>query len=1271
MGLETVILVENVHCPSCVSHVQDVLEPFAGVTKVDVSILTDEVRILHSSYKAKDFCSVLSKAAFDVHHASTYDPDGNLVEEYTPSHGFISQRTQSKKWSLFMSWAQKSHIDNCDACQKDLAQQRKSKSRLISGLAWKIRYGFGTEPKPYASSTDIESQQKERIAQNPLTSLPSKRPENPAVDHSEFEASLGIQGMTCASCSGKITSELESLDFVSSVNVNLIGNSGIICYRGTRKDAGRLIEAIEDVGYEATVTGLKEIRQTMTQREDTMYTASLSIEGMTCGACVGTITRGLQELPFVRSVTIDLVGNSGRVEYEKEDELKLILEKLEDLGYDVTVVSSGLQSTGRAQETIERDVTFVIDGMCCHHCPEVIEAAVRGSIGEGHVLQLPTLSDPFLTIKYIPSPPGYTMRTFAESVTQADEAISVKVYHPPSIEERSRKIQKREQRRVLARLVFSGLVAIPTFIIGIVYMSLVPKTNTGRMWLEQPIWSGSASRTEWALLIMTTPVMFFGADYFHTRTFKELRALWRPSSKVPIMRRFYRFGSMNLLISAGTAVAYFSSIAVLGLDASLKDKSSHSSSNTYFDSVTFLTFFILIGKFLEAYSKAKTGDAVSALSNLRPTVANLVVPKDDEGSTSIKTVTVDMLEVGDTVSVPHGTSPPSDGTIIGTGDYRFDESSLTGESTPVKKIPGDKVYTGSVNVGPPVQISVTDIGGNSMLDQIVSVVREGQAKRAPIERVADIITGYFVPTITLLAITTFVIWVSLGVSGKLPQRYLNNDRGGWVFWSLEFAIAVFVVACPCGIGLAAPTALFVGGGLAAQRGILVQGGGEAFQEASVIDAVVFDKTGTLTEGGSLKVTEHEVLAQENPEDLATVFKMAQVMEESSNHPIAKSIVDFCRDRIEGSGQIVSSDINELGGQGMRAKFNVKIKDEERQYEAAIGNQRLLSSLPSYNTSKDVYLKPLLSKYQTLGHSTTMFALRRLHVTSSQASDGQPANDSDVSEKSSQFQPLIVFAISDPIRPSSLPVLNALRDKYNIAIHMCTGDNATTAHAVASQLGIPVSNVRANCLPADKAAYINELQGVFPAAAKQESRSPSTDSSNRTTSSLQSSSYTSTVNASRRVIAFVGDGTNDTPALSASDVSIALSSGSDVAITTASFILLSSPPASLSSGNSNAQSVDLNLILELVTLAKRVFKRVKINFVWAAIYNILLIPVAAGVFFRLGDLDGNTGHGWRLGPIWASAAMAASSVSVVLSSLSLRWGEGRRFKKDEKNKKDGQ
>ena len=764
-------------------------------------------------------------------------------------------------------------------------------------------------------------------------------------------------------------------------------------------------------------------------------------------------------------------------------------------------------------------------------------------------------------------------------------------------------------------------------------MSVVPSSNSTRVFFEKPIWAGSVTRAEWALFILATPVYFFAADVFHIRAIKELRALWRKGSRVPIFRRFYRFGSMNLLISAGTSVAYFASLALLVIGATAQYVTGNKT--TYFDTVVFLTFFILIGRYLEAYSKSKTGDAVTMLGKLRPQEAILVssvVSESVEQSTTIseekpvpvsstKKIDADLLEVGDVVIVTRGSSPPADGMIL-SGFAQFDESSLTGESRNVKKGPGEKVFVGTVNTGDSIRVEVLEVGGLSMLDQIVSVVREGQTKRAPVERLADVLTGYFVPIITALAIVTFFVWYSLGQSGVLSSSYLNGQAGGWAFWSLEFAIAVFVVACPCGIGLAAPTALFVGGGLAAKHGILVRGGGEAFQEAGDLDAVVFDKTGTLTEGGDLKVTDHEMLAK--GEDAETAWSIIQSLEEQSSHPIAQAIVSLASTKASTHLSVIN--ITEQPGMGMRGTFSLQASDDGKPitYEAALGSEKLVFSINRHPAPLDYFASQTLSTWKSQSKSIALLATRCVLPNP---------------EEPTPWTITALFATSDPIRPSALPCIQELHSR-GLAVYMLTGDNPLTAASVASSLNIPIANVFAGVLPTEKADKIKWLQEHGP-------RRPQRGSSwTRRVPGLGRREDNNPVLRKAKG-GFVGDGINDAPALTtatSSGVSISLSSGSPIAMSSSSFIILS--PAG---GSSSLMKIPL-----LLDLSARVFRRIKFNFAWALVYNIILVPVAAGVLFEV-----KRGGGWRLGPVWASAAMAGSSVSVVVSSLCLRWeGRGR-------------
>ncbi|MCJ1410156.1 hypothetical protein MMC19_004241 [Ptychographa xylographoides] len=1215
----TTVLVNNIHCASCVTHIETVLQALpVHISKINVSVVSQEVYVQHDlPTDASVICDALSEAAFEVHSFSTLDEAGAVVSQR-------SFPNESNGWLNGASHIWRSPLPKAKGARKDQVRRNRGISRKHLDNCVACREGKQSVETP------------DQTSQDPPDS---------------YILTLSIGGMTCASCTSAIKNALQNLDYVKSADVDLITNSARVQFVGDKGSETSIADAIEDVGYEVSIASCEPSKNNHKAQPDVkavqLYKSSLSIAGMTCVACPNAITRGLWELPFIKNVNITLMTGGGEVTYEGKENLKSILEKIDDVGYDCAVVSSGLEENSglldRGTSVLTtRTVQLKVEGMFCQNCPKrIIETLESKFESRIEIVKAPTLKDPIVTVTYRPRIPDLTIRHIVIAINSINEEFTATVYHPPSMEDRSRIMQIHERNRMLKRLLLSFIVAIPTLLIAVVWMSLVPESNSVRRFFETPVWSGDVTRAEWALFILATPVMFFAADVFHVRALKEIRALWRRGSKVPILERFTRFGSMNLLISAGTSVAYIASLALLITGAT--STSGTTDTSTYFDSVVFLTFFILIGRNLEAYSKSKTGDAVAMLGQLRPEEATLVLPSAESSvqsplpenekkititqPTRTERISADLLEVGDLVIVPHGSSPPADG-IITSGSGQFDESSLTGESRPVRKGPGEIVFVGTVNTGDPLTIQVAEIGGTSMLDQIVSVVREGQTKRAPVERLADVLTGYFVPVITGLAIITFFIWFALGQSGTLNPNYLGGQAGGWGFWSLEFAIAVFVVACPCGIGLAAPTALFVGGGLAAKHGILVRGGGEAFQEAGDLDAIVFDKTGTLTEGGSLRVTDHEILWKD-PEKVERIWSIVRTLEEQSSHPIAKAILALAS--TQPSTTVTVKSVTEEPGRGVRGTFEfVSVTSSISEvYEVALGSETFISSLQS-SAAKDPLLKidvtsELLHQWKSQAKSVAVLALRSPDV------DGA-------------WHMAALFATSDPIRPSALPTIQTLQNR-NIEVYMLSGDNPITALAVASSLGIPEKNVFAGVLPAEKAEKIRWLQ----------MRGSERTIEGSFISKLLSRLGIGTLSTKERraKIGFVGDGINDTPALAAADVSISPSSGSPIALSSSSFILLTS---------------SLLTIPLLLDLSGRVFRRIKFNFGWALGYNVLLVPVAAGVLFAVG------GGGWRLGPVWASAAMAASSVSVVLSSLALRWEGGWVFwrqGRSEKRSKGGE
>ncbi|KAH7157706.1 E1-E2 ATPase-domain-containing protein [Dactylonectria estremocensis] len=932
------------------------------------------------------------------------------------------------------------------------------------------------------------------------------------------------------------------------------------------------------------------LQQVITEPElpSSSWRVTLSVGGMTCAVCVNTISNELKKNPWISQVAINLVMNSATVDYADESRTQDIVDAIEDLGYDV-VIDQVVNLEEQPTSVEGRDIEIQVDGIFCPRCPERISMTLK-SLGPNRVevLREPSLNNSILKLHYTPEAPNFTIRHILRAIEAADTSLRTSIYHAPTLEERSRVIREKHQRSLLVRQILTIVVAVPTFVLGIVYMSLIPDSNHGKMYLMEP-WASGLSRLDIALFILATPVYFFAANVFHVRAIKELRTMWRSGSRIPVMQRFWRFGSMNMLISLGTSIAYFSSVAQMIVAAASSRKHHGSGAEFYFDSVVFLTLFLLAGRLIEGYSKSKTGDAVELLGKLRPTTA-LLLEKDKAGALVTTTVPVDQLDSGDVIRVPHGASPPADGVVV-TGETTFDESSLTGESRQIKKAEGDQVFAGTINKASAITVRVTGTSGQSMLDQIVQVVREGHTKRAPIEQIADVLTTYFVPVITLVAIITWVVWMALGYSNLIADHE-GDSAGGWVAFAFQFAIAVFVVACPCGLALAAPTAIFVGGGIAAKHGILAKGGGEAFEKASKIDCVVFDKTGTLTQGGEPQITDAAVfpdVEQANEDERRTLMSVLKAVEENSSHPIAKAVVAFCGadTRAAKVGQL-----EEFPGKGMKATYTDKAG---KTCEILVGNELLMRDA---SVTLSAYVSSLLECWKSEAKSIALVATK------------SAGRDS--------WTLAAALSISDPIRSEASAVIDALTARKT-QVWMLSGDNATTARAVAQLVGIPADKVLAEVLPSDKAAQIARLQASLQAPGS----------------------------ASRRAtVAMVGDGINDAPALATADVGIAVGSGSDVAIGSAAFVLTTSRLAA---------------VVTLLDLSQVVFRRIRINFAWAVVYNLAAVPIAAGCLYPVTTASGS--H-VRLDPVWAALAMALSSISVVLSSLSLRTsvpGVGFRYK----------
>ncbi len=653
--------------------------------------------------------------------------------------------------------------------------------------------------------------------------------------------------------------------------------------------------------------------------------------------------------------------------------------------------------------------------------------------------------------------------------------------------EKQEKMQEKEIKRIKYLFIFSLVFAIPSFMIAMVFM-----------WLNIMI-----PYKEYILWLLATPVQFFAGWQFYKGAWVALKN---------------KTSNMDTLIAVGTSAAYFYSVYTLFFDPG---------SSQYFEISAILITLVLMGKMLEAIAKGKTSEAIKKLMNLSPKTANVI-----RNGKEIQ-VQIDDVQVGDFIFVKPGEKIPVDGQIV-DGASSIDESMITGESMPVDKKKGDTVFSATINKHGAFKFKATKVGANTTLAQIIKLIEDAQGKKAPIQRFADVISSYFVPIVILLSLFTFAIWYFIV---REPFSF-----------AIIAAVAVIVIACPCALGLATPTAIMVGTGKGAQKGILIKGG-EALETAHRLKCIIFDKTGTITKG-TPEVT--EILAFDKNSQ-QSVLRIAAAIEKNSEHPLAEAIV-------KRAGKMAlpkATKFKAIPGRGVSAVV------EGTSYY--LGNAKLMNDY-KINISK------------------------RMNAIQNLEKDGKTAMTLASGKKV-----IGIIAVADEIKETSKEAVGQLR-KLGLEVYMITGDNERTAKAIAKKAGI--TNVFAEVLPQDKAGYVKKLQESHQGR--------------------------------KAKVAMVGDGINDAPALAQADIGIAMGSGTDVAMESGNIVLMRN---------------DLLDVPRAIRLSKLTMAKIKQNMFWALIYNVIGIPIAAGVFYYW--------TGWLLSPILAGGAMALSSVSVVSNSLLLK------------------
>ena len=738
---------------------------------------------------------------------------------------------------------------------------------------------------------------------------------------------------------------------------------------------------------------------------------------------------------------------------------------------------------------------YDVMGMTCSACSAHVDKAVRHLDGVQDV-NVNLLSN-CMVVDYDENKVNYAM------IKKAVEDAGYKA----ALETQSVQAQKQEETvdDKKKSLILSFVFLIPLFYISMGHMMGAPLPS---------FLVGESNMMVFALtqLFLTLPVMYINRGYFQ----RGFKSLW------------HRSPNMDTLIAMGSlAAAIYSIYAIFMMGYDLGHGQIHQAHQymmqLYFESAAMILTLISLGKYLESRSKKKTTEAIEKLIHLMPSVATIL--KDGQE----KEVAIEDVQVGDIVVVK-GQSIPLDGVII-DGQTSIDESMITGESLPVDKTVNDRVIGATMNVEGYIQVQVTHTSQEATLSQIIELVEEASSSKAPIAKLADRISGIFVPIVIVISLVTFILWMTLG------QQTFH--------FALTCAIAVLVISCPCALGLATPTAIMVGTGKGAQLGILIKSA-ENLELLSKAQSIILDKTGTITQGKP-QVTQIEALHMSEDE----LLTLAASIENSSQHPLAKAIVAYAKEKKISLQKVEQFEM--LSGKGLKGWIHGKM--------ILSGNQRLMKE-------HDIDLSPVEALAQQLSnHGKTPLYY---------AYDGQIIG---------------LIVVSDVLKQTSAKAIEQLK-AMGLSVYMLTGDNRLTANAIGKELGIQVI---AEVLPQDKEKYIRDLQAQ-----------------------------------NQRVI-MVGDGINDAPALMRADVGIAMTSGTDIAMDSADIVLMKN---------------DLLDVVNAIELSHAVLKNIKENLFWAFFYNVIGIPIAAGLFYPF--------FGWLLDPMFGAAAMSLSSVFVVSNALRLRF-----------------
>mmetsp|Transcript_16410 Transcript_16410/g.33444 ORF Transcript_16410/g.33444 Transcript_16410/m.33444 type:complete len:1088 (-) Transcript_16410:57-3320(-) len=991
-----------------------------------------------------------------------------------------------------------------------------------------------------------------------------------------------VQGMTCMSCVKRIREAIESVEGVCDVDVSLERKTAQVRVNGLT-DPGRVVAAVAAVGKTAKKldeaqavqppvvssseekirsTSLRDNDQTEEEEnllanefESNVNVSTLLVGGMSCGSCVGKVEQMLMSVPGVYDARVSLMAGRAVVRYsDHQVDPKDLVKLLEQAGY---------QSGELKPEKTSNIVSLVFPTL---HDAEMAANSFSNIPG---VLDVQVL-------RVVEPPRSSILDCFCGPQDRRDSSsrVGVRVSLAPRGDSKNPKIEfvilarkqrklwaefvvvsslqpelagtvdpgsrfREEARQWLALLVVSLIFFSPLFVIHMI----LPNFPNWRVVLYSPVASSSATILDIASFLLATPIQLFCARKFYIGAYLAVFRRGRPN--------------MDVLVAISSSTCYLYSLLLLVSWLIFGARSEHGA-ETVFHTAAMLITFVLLGKWLESKTKSSAADGISSMMALRPERATLMRKEGDKYHMEVPDVEVDLLLPGDLVRVPPGGSFPSDGEIE-EGETVVDESMITGESKPVVKSCGEAVFGGTVNSSHSVIARITSTGEDTVLARIVEAVESAQATRAPIESIADKVSSVFVYGVLLLSILVFIVWYTLAKTGAIPTSWFEDSSP--LSFSLTFSVAVMVIACPCALGLATPTAVMVATGQAARKfGLLFRHGAASLQAANTVGSVVLDKTGTLTVGHP--VVTRFVNFRDGSSDIVGEREMMELeaiasAESCSEHPIGRAIQMYIEDRMSRPCRKSCENFEAVVGRGLKCSVGGR--------DIAVGNKDFIVSACCILRSE---LPSVVEEMEDAGFSVALAAV-----------------NGDMR---------FAFSVTDETRPEAWDVISWMH-RRGLAVWMVTGDTLKAAELVGRKVGIDSTKILASCLPWEKA---NALERI-----KEE-------------------------NGGR--VVFVGDGTNDAPALSAADVGIAMGAGTHIACDAADIVLVGS---------------NLRDVATALDLAVQAFRTIRRNYAWALGYNIIAIPVAAGAAFPFTKVV--------LPPHLAAALMGLSSISVVLSSLALK------------------